>query len=289
MAVIKVANLVKKFGHVTAVNDISFTVDKGEIVGFLGPNGAGKTTTIRTIMGFLNPTQGEVVVFDDTHTPSHELRDKIGFLSGEIHLYEDWSVREHLELIAHIRNISTSYARELSHRFTLDTKRKVKQLSSGNKQKLAITMALMHRPELVILDEPTNGLDPLLQNSLYELLHELAQEGTTIFMSSHNLSEVERVCDRVIIIKQGKIVANEHVGEIAEKRMYKIDVSFDQKPSSEIFNLDTIEVISETETGFLLRVSGNVQPALNLLSKQLIADIQISHANLEEVFLEYYK
>lgn len=214
--VIKIEGLKKYFGKVKAVDGISFDVNKGEIFGFLGPNGAGKTTAIRCMMDFLRPDKGKITILgQDAQKDSTKLKEQIGFLAGEVHLYNNWTGQEHINFIAKIRG-SDDFAKELINKLDFDPTKKAKNLSSGNKQKLALILALMHQPQVLILDEPTLGLDPLLQNTIYEILQSQVQKGTTIFMSSHNLREVERICDRVCIVRQGKVAAIESISNLKD-------------------------------------------------------------------------
>jgi ABC-2 type transport system ATP-binding protein len=205
--VIRVENLKKYFGPVRAVDGISLAVKKGEVFGFLGPNGAGKTTTIRLLMDFLRPDAGKILI---------PKKESLGYLSGDVRLYANWTGREHIAFVEGLRG-RCPYVNKLREKFVFDEHQKVKNLSLGNRQKLGLILALMHEPEVLILDEPTLGLDPLLQNAIYEILAERATKGSAIFMSSHNLYEVERVCDRVSILKEGKIVATETIPEERKK------------------------------------------------------------------------
>ncbi len=207
MEVIRVENLRKYFGKVRAVDGISFAVKKGEIFGFLGPNGAGKTTTIRLMMGFLRPDAGKIRI---------PRKESIGYLPGDVRLYANWTGQEHIGFVEGLRG-RCPYVKQLREKFVFDERQKVKNLSLGNRQKLGLILALMHEPEVLILDEPTLGLDPLLQNTIHEILEEQAAKGGAVFMSSHNLYEVERVCNRVGIIREGKIVAAETIPEERKK------------------------------------------------------------------------
>ncbi len=219
MSVIQIDNLKKYFGQTKAVDGISFEVKKGEIFGFLGPNGAGKTTTIRCMMDFLRPDEGTIEILGlDAQTDSPKLKGDIGFLSEEVNLYHNWTGQEHINLVKKIRGGGIDES-DLIAKLDFNPQKKVKKLSLGNKQKLGLILALMHQPKILILDEPTTGLDPLLQQTIYEILQSEAQKGNTIFMSSHNLFEVERLCDRVCIIKNGKIVAIESIPEERRKKL----------------------------------------------------------------------
>jgi len=209
--VIEVKNFKKYFGRTKAVDDISFTVEKGEIFGFLGPNGAGKTTTIRCMMDFMRASKGSISILGkDSFIDSVSLKERIGYLSGSVRLYENWTGREHIDFVRKL-NGKKDISVDLLHRLDFDPKIKTKKLSSGNRQKLGVIMAFMLEPEVLILDEPTTTLDPIMQHVVYDLLREVTSRGATVFMSSHNLSEVERVCSRVGIIKEGKMMAIKNV------------------------------------------------------------------------------
>lgn len=209
MNIIEVQGIKKYFGKIRALDGVSFQVQRGEIFGFLGPNGAGKTTLIRCLLDFLRPTSGEIKILE---------RNLIGYLSGDVRLYDGWTGKDHIRFLESLRG-QKSIAEKLITELNFNPQIKFKALSSGNKQKLGLILALMFKPELIIMDEPTLGLDPLLQNTIYELLIEAQKNGSTIFMSSHNLTEVEKLCHRVGIIKDGKLLTIESIGELKEKRM----------------------------------------------------------------------
>lgn len=288
-AVIQIKDLKKHFGKVKAVDGISFNVGKGEVFGFLGPNGAGKTTTIRCIMNFLYPTSGSVTMLGkDSIKDSVFLKSKIGYLPGNVSLNNNWTGKSHIEYIEAIRGKSKN-ARELAEKFDLDLSKKFKNLSSGNKQKLGLVLALMSSPEIIIMDEPTLGLDPLLQNLIYEVLEDLRKKGATIFISSHNLSEVERLCDRVGIIKNGKMVAVEPVGKLEGKKLHKVEVRFADEYRKQEFDIKDIESVEEISGGFIFTVGGNLNPLLKKIAQHKVTDIEITHANLEEIFIKFYE
>ena len=289
MDVIEVQNLVKYFGKTKAVDGISFQVEKGEIFGFLGPNGAGKTTTIRCMMDFIRPMDGRIIILGkDAQKNSVELKSKIGYLSDTIHLYGEWTGEMHIEFMAQSKR-QKDITEALIKRLDFNPTKKTKKLSSGNRQKLGLIMALMHEPEVLIFDEPTASLDPLLQNTVYELFEEARTKGTTIFMSSHNLNEVERICTRIGIIKEGKIVAIESVEKLKQKKIYSVQI-FSQKPlEKERLVGDGVEITKELSRGVILTVRGDINPLIEKLNGLSIEDIEIKHASLEEIFLEYYK
>lgn len=289
MNVIEIKDLKKYFGKTKAVDGISFSVAKGETFGFLGPNGAGKTTTIRCIMDFVRPTEGMISIFGkDSTKNSVELKAKIGYLPGNVRLNGNWTGKEHVKFVESIRDKNHN-AEEIAQKLDLDLSKRFRTLSSGNKQKLGIVLALMHSPELLIMDEPTVGLDPLLQNEIYKMLADLKKKGTTIFISSHNLPEVERVCDRIGIIKQGKMVAVETLKEMAGKRLHRVEVRFDGKFNKSDFDFDGVEDIEEMPDGLIFSVGGDMNAILKKLSGYKVTDISISHADLEEIFLKFYE
>lgn len=286
---IEIKGLKKHFGKVKAVNGVTLTVKKGEIMGFLGPNGAGKTTTIRCLMNFLKPDEGTVKILGmDSNTDSVAVKKVIGYLPGNVRLYDKWTGEEHIKFIESIRGHSDT-ARKYAKELDLDLKKRFKTLSSGNKQKLGLVLCLMNKPELLIMDEPTVGLDPLLQNTIYQILNDLRESGSTIFISSHNLSEVEKICDRVAIIKEGKIVAVSKINEIDIKKVHRIEVRIRGKFTAKEFEFNGVTKAKKSGEVLILRVEGHINPVIQKLAKYNLEDVEISHASLEEVFLDYYK
>lgn len=290
MAIIEVKNLKKYFGKkIKAIDDISFSVEKGEIFGFLGPNGAGKTTTIRCMMDFLRPTEGEIKILgQDAQKDSVKLNEKIGYLSGQVHLYGKWTGQRHIEFIQQT-NGKKDIADKLIKRFDFDPKMKAKKLSSGNRQKLGIIMAFMTEPEILICDEPTNALDPLLQNEVYELLKEAKDNGATIFMSSHNLPEVEKVCSKVAIIRQGKIAATENIIALKEKKMYSVKAFFKDKVEAKDLTYNGVQITKQLSGGYDLTVKGDINELVSKLCGHDLKDLEIERATLEDIFLEFYE
>jgi ABC-2 type transport system ATP-binding protein len=287
--VVKIENLKKHFGLVKAVENVSFDVSKGETFGFLGPNGAGKTTTIRCLMDFIRPNSGSVRVFGlDSHHDSVQIKQKIGYLPGNVKLYSNWSGWEHIRFIESVRGQS-KIVKELINKLDLDANAKFGSLSSGNKQKLGLILALMNEPELLVMDEPTVGLDPLLQNTIYKIINELKAKGTTVFVSSHNLPEVEKICDRAGIIKQGQMVAVENINDLGQKRLHKIEVRFIGNYSKHDFQADDIEDIQELRDGLIFTVGTSIDKVMKDITKYKIKDIEVTHANLEDVFMKFYK
>ena len=288
MAIIEVKNLKKNFGSLKAVNGLTFNVEKGEIFGFLGPNGAGKTTTIRCIMDFLRPSSGEIQILGaNANNDSSKLKCRLGYLSGDVRLYDSWTGQDHISFFESIEN-KKSIAEELIKKLNFNPKVRFKSLSSGNKQKLGLILALMFEPELIIMDEPTVGLDPLLQNTIYELLEESRKKGTTVFMSSHNLAEVDRLCDRVGVIKDGKLIAIESIQELKNKRVHVVKAIFDKQIDANEFDIKNVEIQKELSNGFMFGVKGDINPLIKKLSEYTLSEVEISHATLEEIFLEFY-
>lgn len=290
MAVISVQNLKKHFGQTKAVDGISFEVEKGEIVGFLGPNGAGKTTAIRCLMDFIRPDEGSIEILGlDAQKNSEKLKNDIGHLSSESTLYSSWTGQEHINFLEKIRGVS-QLDEELIQNLKFDAKKKVSALSTGNRRKLGLIIALMHQPKLLVLDESTIGLDPLLQNYIYDILKAQAAKGNTIFMSSHNLAEVEKICDRAIVLKEGKIVTIETISDLRSKKIYTIYAYFEGNVPKKELTADGAELIKELSGGLALKVKGDIKPLISkLVGYKNLKDLEITHASLEEVFMEFYK
>lgn len=290
MSVIQINNLKKYYGKTKAVDGISFEIEKGEIFGFLGPNGAGKTTTIRCLLDFVRPTSGRLSVLGYSLADAnfHKSRKQLGYLVAGMNLVESWTGRDHISyqeaLCGKSKNIDS-----LIRRFAFNPKVCVKTLSTGNRQKLGLILALMNNPQVLILDEPTAGLDPLLQEEFYKILKELSFKGVTVFMSSHNLAEVEKICTRVAMIKNGKIVNINKISELEGKKIHSVRVTFKQEvKKSDLFDKNT--VISEEITGgYIISVKGSIDVFIKKIAKFQIESISITQANLEEIFLEFYK
>ncbi len=288
MPVIEVRNLKKHFGATKAVDDISFTVEGGEIFGFLGPNGAGKTTTIRCLMDFLRPTSGSISLFGmDSVRDSVALKKRIGFLSGYVQFYDAWTGREHIRFFSALRGSSES-ADDLIARLDFDPRKKAGQLSSGNRQKLGLILALLGKPELLILDEPTTALDPLLQSTVYAILSERVKEGATVFFSSHNLPEVEHICDRVGIIRKGKMAAVERIDDMKAKKVYRVQLRVGGG-AAELLKLPNVHELETSGNRLHLEVRGEIEPFVHALAKASVSDLTIERAPLEQIFMEYYE
>jgi len=289
--IIHTENVTKYYGDHLGVKDISFQVNKGEIFGFLGPNGAGKTTTIRMLLDMLRPSSGEIRIFDkEIKANSFEIRQKCGYLPGNFAAYGNLNGKEFLSLCTNLRNIKKDVDQHLFDRFELyetDLSKKIKHLSHGMLQKLGIIQAFFHKPELLILDEPTIGLDPLMQEEFYRLLLEFQQNGSTVFFSSHNLAEVEKVCHRVAIIRKGELVREETIESLKRQLNRKLILTFEKIPDN--LNLPGIELLNQKGQTCEYVVKGDLKSIMKMLSDLLIADIVFPEPDLEDVFINFYK
>jgi len=287
-AILKVSNLKKYFGRVKAVDGVSFEVEKGEVFGFLGPNGAGKTTAIRCILDFIRPQSGEITIFGQ-NSRDHLSREKVGYLIAGANLVESWTGYDHLNYQESLRGKSKTLP-DLMKRFSFDPRPKAKYLSTGNRQKLGLILALMSKPELLVMDEPTYGLDPILQEEFYKIVREVTKNGTTVFMSSHNLPEVEKVCTRVAMIKSGKLITVQKISALEGKKVHSVHIAFSGNipEKNELADYNT-EIVEETADGYLVSVKGEIDPFIKKIAKYKIAALQITQANLEEIFMEFYR
>lgn len=286
---IKISNLAKYYGKVRGVEDLSLRVKKGEIFGLLGPNGAGKTTTIRILMGLLKPTSGTSSVSgNDCWGQSVEVKKVSGYIPGDVHLYPNETGDSLIDMHGGVRK-NKKLAKNLVERFDFDSSRKIKQLSRGNRQKLAIILAFMFEPKVLILDEPTSGLDPLMQQEFYKLVKEFKDKGATVFISSHFLPEVEKLCEKVGILKEGSLISIEEVSQLAAKHLSDLNVTFESKPDLSKYKIPQITKITHVlNNHYRMKVKGDIDPVIKALSRDKIKDLSFEHATLEEVFLEHY-
>jgi ABC-2 type transport system ATP-binding protein len=289
---IRTERLTKHYGSVRALNALSLEVRSGEIFGFLGPNGAGKSTTIRTLLGYLHATAGSASVLGlDVAAESVEIRRRTGYLPGGIALYGSLSGEDALDYLADLQGQPAARREELCERLQLsshDLRRRIRDYSRGMRQKLGVIQALQHDPELAILDEPTEGLDPLMQRAFYGILEDLHTAGRTIFFSSHVLSEVERVCDRVAIVRRGRLVALEDVEALLARRKRNVEMRVDGPPPRLDGVLGVTEVATTTDGRITCHLEGDVGPFLAALRDIRVVDLTIEPAHLEEAFLELY-
>ena len=288
---IEVDHLTKRYGKHRGVKDLTFSVEPGEIFGFLGPNGAGKTTTIRVLIGLLKATGGQARIFGgDCWQRAARLHRSIAFIPGDLRLYEGMSVLEFLRFMARLHGgVRRGRIEGLADRLELELHRKIKHLSKGNRQKVGLVQALMHEVPLFVLDEPSSGLDPLMEVTFLDLLREERGAGRSVFLSSHNLSEVEKVCDRVAIIRDGRLVALEHIDVLKAKRVRQMSIVFRQPVDPHAFEADGIVVVDRGERRVTLRVRGDINPVIRTLARYDVEDLTFSEPSLEDVFLHYYQ
>ena len=290
-AAISTRALTKHYGSVDALTDLSLDVRQGEIFGFLGPNGAGKSTMIRTLLGFLHPTSGSASVLGmDVVTESVEIRRLTGYLPGGIALYDSLSGEEVLDYLVDLQGREPHRRPELCERLELPAsvlKRKVRDYSRGMRQKIGVVQALQHDPELAILDEPTEGLDPLMQHAFYGILDDLRREGRTVFFSSHVLSEVERLCDRVAIIRAGHLMALHEVSELLARRRRRVTLRW-RGAAPDPGSLPGLEDVQVDGNRLIGMLSGEVASFVRAIASPNLEDLTIEPASLEEAFLEYY-
>ncbi len=287
--ILEIQNLTKYYGKIKGVENLSLKLEEGEIFGFIGPNGAGKSTTIRSIMNLINKTSGKVLIGNEEFNKDNiELKEKIGYLPSEIYLYDDLTVKEMLDYHESFYKKNIHNRRiELVKRLELDEKKKIEDLSLGNLKKLGIILAFMHEPKLLILDEPTSGLDPIMQNVFYDLLKEEKEKGNTVFYSTHILNEVSKICDRVGIIKEGKLIKVERIEDLFKKSLTIVTITSEQlKEIKEDLKVNVI-----LEEGNTIKFGNNLLPdeLIKKVSKYRIDKILIEEATIEDMFLHYYQ
>lgn len=287
MEIIKTTNLTKYYGKSRGIIDLNLTVTQGEFFGFIGPNGAGKSTTIRTLLGLISPTSGNAMIFGKNVAQKKEsILQYIGYLPSEALFYPGMKVKDLLKLSADLRKKNcTAESKLLCERLQLDTSRKIDALSFGNRKKVAIVCALQHRPKLLVLDEPTSGLDPLMQKEFFDILRERNKEGTTIFISSHVLSEIQRNCTCAAIIRDGRIIACDSVEILSKTSAKRITVH----GIVNLKSLDGIRDRKDSEDSISFLYSGDMDSLLRALSSGQVNDLTITEPDLEEIFLHYYK
>ncbi len=289
---IQTEELTKHYGKVRALEDLSLNIHTGEIFGFLGPNGAGKTTMIRTIMDEIRATSGRASILGmDTHTHSVEIREHIGYVPGDLAMYPNLTGKDTLTYFSNLRGgVDWGYVEVLADRLDADLSKKVGDLSTGNRQKVGLIQAFMNRPDLLIMDEPSSGLDPLVQREFQTMMREITAEGRTVFLSSHTLSEVQRVADRVGIIRQGRLAVVESIAELRSKALRRVDLAFDAAVDGAVFEQfpGVRDVVVENHH-VSMSFEGQMESLLNLAtSRYTLVDITTQEADLEEIFLTYY-
>jgi ABC-2 type transport system ATP-binding protein len=291
--VLQIQGLTKLYHSVVGVDDLHLDVHEGEVFGFLGPNGSGKTTTIRLITGFLRPTSGSATVLGmDVWRDSHRLKQELGFLPDMPSMYENLRGGELLDFLAHLQRKEPLLRDKLCDELNLswkDLARPVREFSRGMKQKLALIQALQHDPAFIVLDEPTEGLDPLVQQSLFHILQDFQQRGRTIFMSSHALPEVERLCHRVGIIRKGVLVAVEAVADLRRRSIRYMEVEMQTDGASITTSLPSVVSVKQIGKHFRIGVRGSTMPLLRELDRLGMEDLVYEQAHLEDIFLDYYR
>jgi len=304
--ILHVSNLTKIYGKefslgplklgrkVIGANNVSFAVEKGEIFGFLGPNGAGKTTTIRSILGYLNIQSGSITVFDlDHQKDSIEIRKNIGYIPGDLSLYKDFTGEELIRYLDKFRPMDQDFLNDLRATYRVDLTQKIGNLSTGNRQQVGLIIALAPKPDFLILDEPTSGLDPLMTVKTHKIFRKLKEEGKTIFLSSHDLAEVQAVCDRVGIIKEGKMILVERIEDLKQKSLQNVKIKFSSKamPGEKEFkgltSIITMEKIDEKT--FHLMVKEDINELLKVLTNYNVKRMTVNDASLEDIFLKFYE
>lgn len=286
MNVIEIKKLTKYYGKSRGIINLNLTVDRGEFFGFIGPNGAGKSTTIRILLGLIKSDDGSAKIFGkDIEKNKKEILSEIGYLPSEALFYSGMRVKDVIKLSADLRKKDCKEkVGELCERLQLDTSKKVEELSFGNRKKVGIVCALQHNPKLCILDEPTGGLDPLMQKEFFSILQEMNDKGTTIFLSSHILSEIQHNCTRAAIIKEGKIIACDSVETLSKTNAKRVSVHGEV----DISRLNGVRDLQQNDNAINFLYSGDINELLKVLSEKQIQDLSVSEPNLEEIFMHYY-
>ncbi|MBK5458445.1 ABC transporter ATP-binding protein [Peribacillus sp. TH27] len=291
MNVIEIKNLSKTYGKSRGISDISFNVEQGEIFGFIGPNGAGKSTTIRTLLSLIYPTSGSATIFGkDCIRFAPEIKKEIGYLPSEVFYYDNMKVKELLNYSASFyKKDCSKRIKDLAKIMDLDLNKKIDDLSLGNKKKVGIVQGLLHEPKLIILDEPTSGLDPLMQQKFFELLEEENKKGATILFSSHILSEVQRLCNRVAIIKEGKIVTVEKISILQENNYKKFKIETKSALDKNYFQIGGVNKLEVNNNVISFLFRGNINTVMKRIAEIEIANLWIEEPDLEEIFMHYYE
>jgi ABC-2 type transport system ATP-binding protein len=289
--VIETQKLSVYYGKHRGILDVDLKIKQGEVFGFLGPNGAGKTTTQRVLMDVIRPTAGKAFMFGkDCQKEGVAARDRVGYLPGELSLYENMKASQFFKMYYSLQrsNTDSRYWQALADRLELDTSRKIRELSRGNRQKVGVVAAFMNKPDLLILDEPTSGLDPLMQQTVMDLVREANLGGSTVFFSSHILSEVQIVCDRVGIIREGQLVATERVEDLIHQQFKRLRISFNQLPPEDLFAIEGVSELAREDQVLQLEIRENLSQVMERAVPYGINDIDTIPVTLEEIFLAYY-
>ena len=291
MNVIEIKNLTKYYGKARGITDVSFNVEEGEIFGFIGPNGAGKSTTIRTLLALIYPSSGSASIFGrDCIKFAPEIARDVGYLPSEVFYYDKMKVIDLLKYSASFyKKDCGKRIKELAEIMDLDLKKRIDDLSFGNKKKVGIVQGLLHEPKLIILDEPTSGLDPLMQQKFFDLLLEENKKGATILLSSHILNEVQRLCGRVAIIKEGRIIKLEKISTLKEDNYKRFKLEMGSKPARELFNIGGVKDLDVKGNTISFLFKGNINSIMRKLAEIELSNVWIDEPDLEEIFLHYYE
>ncbi|WP_102399364.1 ABC transporter ATP-binding protein [Haloimpatiens massiliensis] len=291
MNVVEIKNLTKNYGKNRGITDVSFNVEQGEIFGFIGPNGAGKSTTIRTLLSLIYPTSGSATVFGkDCVKFASEIKMEIGYVPAEVFYYDNMKVKELLNYSASFyKKDCSKRIKELAQIMNLDLNKKIDELSFGNKKKVGIVQGLLHEPKLIILDEPTSGLDPLMQQNFFNLLKEENRKGATILFSSHILSEVQKLCSRVAIIKEGKIIKIEKISKLKADNYKRFRIETSNNIEKDYFDMNGVNALDIKDGVVSFLFKGDVNLIMKKLSQVEISNIWIEEPDLEEIFMHYYE
>ena len=288
---IETRQLTKYYGKSRGVVDLDLEVRRGEIYGFVGPNGAGKTTTVRLLLDLIRASRGSATILGmDARSQSKAIRARVGFLPGELRMYDNLTGRQLLRFFGSVRGVADlTYAHELAERLSAELDRRIGTLSRGNKQKIGVLQALMHRPDLVLFDEATSGLDPLMQQELYGILDEYRRQGGTVFFSSHYLDEVERICDRVGVIRDGTLILSDTLEAIQEKQVRRLRLEFSEPPPADFLTaVSGVRKESQEGATVVALVQDNLAGALKEAARYTVVDIEYQERRLEDIFLQYY-
>ena len=289
MNVIEIKNLTKNYGKSRGIIDVSLSVEQGEVFGFIGPNGSGKSTTIRTLLGLIHPTSGSAEIFGKSCTTNPEIRKEVGYLPSEVFYYDNMRVIDLLKYSASFyKKDCTKRINELAEIMDLDLKKKIDDLSFGNKKKVGIVQGLIHEPKLIILDEPTSGLDPLMQQKFFELIAQENKKGATVFLSSHILSEVQKMCERVALIKDGKIIKLEKMSALQENNFKRIKIEAPSNLDKTFFEMTGVSKLEIDGKAISFLFKGDINKVIKRLVQTEILNLSIDEPDLEEIFMHYY-
>lgn len=289
--IIQTHDLTVYYGKHRGIIGVDLQIEQGEVFGFLGPNGAGKTTTQRVLLDLIRPGRGSAHIFGlDCQSEGVRIRQRVGYLPGELSLYDSMTANEYFDLLSKVRgnNHDLAYRRRLCEQLDLNANRRMREYSRGNKQKVGVVTAFMNQPELLILDEPTTGLDPLIQRQVLDMVREARAEGRTVFFSSHVLSEVQAVCDRVGIIREGRLIATERVDTLTEQNFRRVKLWFASPPAHGTLDMEGVSLIEEQNGTLTFEVREHMDRFLEKAVEQHVQDIETLPVTLEEVFLAYY-